>query len=245
MTTQQDIAGVERAIRHLIGEEAALKSKLKRLQARLKLEQARLRAGQPKPGSHFCDVSSYQPNVNYRAMKAGGWGDMAVTKLTEGAYYVDQHGQQRLHDMAAAGIKIRGGYHFLHPAVSGKVQAQHFLQHGGHVLVKGDRAICDLEISDGQKPGLIQACAREFAQEVARNSPATLVLYGGGPFLHEQGVQLAPFVEHWLAAYVADWRRYAIYGASTRFWQSSDGTWGPSPHSAPGVGRCDISVVLK
>ena len=249
-TLEADLRGTERAIRHLIGERAALASRLKRAEARLKLDEARLRAllrhaPLVRTGDQFADVSMFQPHVDYAAMVRGRFGAISVTKLSEGLRTTDPFGDTRLGQMHAAGVSVRGGYHFAHPSEPGAAQAEHFLAAGGSKLGKDDLAICDLEVSDGMPALAVRACAKDFAVTVHQHSPATLILYGGGPFLSEFAVPLAPYDAHWLAAYVTNPTRYMCYGrARTRYWQHSDGRLGPLPHVCPGVGACDLSVVL-
>ena len=254
-----EIAGLERAIRHLIGERKALTSTLDRDEALLKLAERKLHAistrnhpavGPVLPsGSRFPDVSSFQPNVDWNAVRHASSirvGDLAIVKISEGAGWTDPYGAARWREMASAGFPHRGGYHFLHPSVSPQEQAQHFLSalHQDGVIVRpSDIVVCDCEVSDSSSS--VAACTREFGQIVRKEVPAKLWLYGGGPFLHEFGVELEPYDGHWLAAYVSDPAPYMVFGRSrTVAWQYSDGHYGPTPHYCPGIGSCDLSVVL-
>lgn len=254
-TLESEIRGTERAIRLLIGERAAISSKLRRAAALLKLERTRLARLLPHKtpalhaGSRFPDVSSYQPNVDWKQVRIARSvrvGELAFTKLTEDLNWTDPAGANRLQTMAALKFPRRGAYHFGHPSSGGTAQAEHFLSAGGHTLTKDDIACYDCEVSDGQGGAAVASCARDFAATVRKHSPAQIWLYGGGPFLREFGVQLKGFDWHWLAAYVGNPAPYMIFGPSkTIAWQYSDGRWGPSPHSCPGIGACDLSVVLR
>lgn len=249
---QKDIGLDERAIRHLIGEDAALNNQLKRMGAKLVLEQARLSAllhrhGGLTPGERFADVSNNEPNIDVAAygrnLKQLNGAGLLVTKLTEGTSFVDQLGLIRIAAARKAGLHV-GGYMFGHPSMDAHAQVAFFLAHGGADLKAGDRAINDLEVSDGAGAAAVRNLAAVFAAEVPKHTPADLFLYGGGPFLSGNGVPIKGYWGHWLPAYVSDPRRYRIYGALTRWWQFTDGVHGPTPHSAPGIGACDLSIVL-
>lgn len=263
-TLQAEIMGDERAIRHLIGERAALNSQLKREEAVLKLHEQRLHAlstknhpavskgGPPLPHGHrFPDVSSYQPHVDFRLVhddKAIGCGDIAFTKLTEGLSWTDPYGNMRLRSMRAFGFPHRGAYHFAHPSENPTDQANHFLavafeEH--NEITAADVLACDLEVSDGQPGGTVRFFAKEFAATLRKHTPAKLWLYGGGPFLHEYSVPLDGYDAHWLPAYGPTPVPYMIYGRSrTVAWQYTDGHYGPSPHVVEGIGGCDVSIIL-
>jgi GH25 family lysozyme M1 (1,4-beta-N-acetylmuramidase) len=76
------------------------------------------------------DVSAYQGNVNWDAVRAGG-GTFAYVKATEGAGYVNAYFAQQYNGSYRAGL-IRGAYHFALPdRTSGGVQADYFVDHGG------------------------------------------------------------------------------------------------------------------
>lgn len=256
-----ELVGEERAIRHLVGEQKALTSELARERALEKLTQARLHAatttrnhpavgagGALPHGDRFPDVSEFQPNVDWGAVRRAASvrvGELAFTKLTEGTSWVDPFGQLRLREMAAQHFAHRGGYHFHHPADSPIEQAHHFLNGGGAELGPADIACCDSEVSDGQPAPLVAAGVREFAGELRKHTPAKLWLYTGGPFAQEFGITLNGYDAHWLAAYVGNPFPFMVFGrARTIAWQYTDGRLGPVPHVCPGIGAGDLSIIL-
>ncbi len=262
-TLQAEIAGDEKAIRHLIGERDALSSTLKRRQALLKLREGRLHALATRGhaavghgptlshGDRFPDTSSYQPHVDLQAVRTAGalrCGSLAFSKITEGTSWSDPYGARRWREMAGLGFPHRGGYHFIHPSESGRDQADHFLSalHADGVVIRSsDVLCCDCEVSDGEHASLVATCVREFGQVLAKETPAARWLYGGGPFLYECGVPLDGYEAHWLSAYTGDPAPYMIYGrARTVAWQYSDGVYGPSPRVCPGIGAGDMSIIL-
>lgn len=91
------------------------------------------------------DVSHYQGNVNWGAVKSAGVA-FAIAKATEGTGTVDQCFNVNWEKIKAAGL-IRGAYHFFHASQDAKRQAQNFL----NVVTIGEGdlpAVLDIEISD-------------------------------------------------------------------------------------------------
>jgi GH25 family lysozyme M1 (1,4-beta-N-acetylmuramidase) len=88
-------------------------------------------AGAAPAGLKGLDVSGYQGNVNWSAVKSNG-GAFAYIKATEGTYYVDTtYFAQQYNGSYNAGL-IRGAYHFAIPNNSGgAAQADYFVAHGG------------------------------------------------------------------------------------------------------------------
>jgi len=261
-TLQADLAGEERAIRHLIGEQKALTSTLHRAEAREKLLLARIHAavspekpaaGSPS-GTRFPDVSSYQPHVDLAAVRADESikvGSLVVFKATEGLNYTDGYLVSRWQGAAAAGFPHRGAYHFLHPNESGSAQAAFFLNELHRASADGtgpkaqDIVVCDAEVSDWAPARTVAQCVAEFGAYLLGHCPAKRWLYTGGPFAIEFGLQLAPFEAHWLPAYVGDPRPYYVpkWGIPVA-WQYTDGRHGPVPYIVAGIGPCDLSIVL-
>ncbi|KAG9127421.1 hypothetical protein FRC07_013985 [Ceratobasidium sp. 392] len=81
-------------------------------------------------GPQGVDVSGYQPNTDWQAVKANGV-EFAYIKATEGATYINPEFANQYNGAYDVGI-IRGAYHFAQPADStGAAQANYFLEHGG------------------------------------------------------------------------------------------------------------------
>jgi lysozyme len=269
---QSEITAEEKAIALLTGQSADAISLETKLHAQLVLAEQRLKAStatlviadKPKPapvdvatgnvsgaphGDRFPDVSMYQASVNLlQVLKLNEnirVGKLIVMKATEGIDYVDSFLASRWHGAALAGFPFRGAYHFLHPSMSPTEQAAHFLNaitEGGREIHAQDILICDCEVSDGESASVVASCTKEFGAYVAAHAPAKRWLYGGA-FLHENGVELAPYNGHWLAAYTTDPTPYYYYGCPVA-WQYSDGVNGPVPHSVVGIGSCDMSIVM-
>ncbi|MBO0728895.1 MAG: lysozyme [Acidimicrobiaceae bacterium] len=79
---------------------------------------------------HGLDVSSYQGNVNWTAVKNAG-AKFVYIKATEGTYYTNPFFTQQYNGSYRHHI-IRGAYHFANPSNSGGArQADYFVNHGG------------------------------------------------------------------------------------------------------------------
>jgi lysozyme len=264
LTLLSEIAGDERALRHLITETQALTSKIHREKALEILAQSKLHhvstTGHPAVagaadgiphGERFPDISSYQPGADLTTIhgaKSIRVGDLLMVKVSEGTGWSDPYGNARWHEMTKLDYPHRGAYHFFHPSESPSEQAAHMLAvlHGnGGQVTDQDILVCDCEVSDGAGAPAVASGTREFGDILRHETPAKLWLYGSGPFLSSNGVQLTPYDAHWLAAYVGDPVPYMCFGrARTVSWQYSDGVNGPSPHVCPGIGPCDMSIIL-
>ncbi|KAF9547546.1 glycoside hydrolase family 25 protein [Agrocybe pediades] len=101
------------------------------------------------------DVSGYQPNVNWKTVKANGV-TFAYIKATEGTTYTNPSFSSQYTGATNEGI-IRGGYHFARPgASSGAAQANFFLAHGGGWSADGRTLPGALDLEAGCS-GLSQA----------------------------------------------------------------------------------------
>ncbi|KAF9536459.1 hypothetical protein EC957_010883, partial [Mortierella hygrophila] len=76
------------------------------------------------------DVSSHQPNINWRSVKSNGV-DFVYIKATEGTTFTSPTFNSQYTGAINSGL-FRGAYHFAHPDVSsGATQANFFLANGG------------------------------------------------------------------------------------------------------------------
>ena len=90
---------------------------------------APVRASRPE-GLPGLDVSSWQGNVDWTAVWAGG-GRFAYVKATESTTYVNPYFTQQYMGAYQVGL-VRGAYHFALPdRSSGATQADFFAAHGG------------------------------------------------------------------------------------------------------------------
>jgi GH25 family lysozyme M1 (1,4-beta-N-acetylmuramidase) len=185
------------------------------------------------------DVSAYQPNTDWAAVKASG-RVFAIVKATEGTGYVNKYFQQDWDGLKAQGM-VRGAYHFFNADVDGTAQADHMLS-VMPALGPGDLPpTLDLETTDGQSAATIAQRASDFLDRVAQKTGRKPMIYTspsfwnstlGAPGGFDQKAWL--WIAHWEAACPSvpgNWSDWA-------FWQTT------STGGIPGVqsGNVDHDV---
>jgi len=93
------------------------------------------------------DVSHYQGNVNWNAVKEAGI-TFAIAKSTGGITYVDPQFQTNWEGIKSAGL-VRGTYHFLYAEDNAQDQANNFLKTVGSLDANDLPPFLDVEITDG------------------------------------------------------------------------------------------------
>lgn len=79
---------------------------------------------------HGVDVSIYEPNVNWRALRAQGFR-FALIRATSSTGYVDPKFTEHWAGARAEGI-LRGAYHYLFAGQSAKKTSGPFYRHSWH-----------------------------------------------------------------------------------------------------------------
>jgi hypothetical protein len=178
------------------------------------------------------DVSSYQGQVDWQAVKQSGC-TFGICKATEGTTYTAPTFRKNWEQIDAVGLS-RGCYHFARPDASGaKAQAEKFL---ATVATWKPADLLVLDIEDGT--GNLSAWALDWLATVYAATGIVPWLYSYAPFIraHLTASALAAY-PLWLAAYQpqpptcpAPWKTYGL-------WQHTDKA------QIPGIkGGCDESV---
>ena len=120
------------------------------------------------------DISNWQPNINYQALKNAGV-EIAIIKATEANYYKDPYMEKHYNGCKSVGIKV-GFYHFFRCNVDAKAQAQYFVNYiqGKSYVVK---LVLDIETTEGQSKSTITNMARTFLEEVQRLTGTQPMIY--------------------------------------------------------------------
>ena len=120
------------------------------------------------------DISNWQPNINYQALKNAGV-EIAIIKATEANYYKDPYMEKHYNGCKSVGIKV-GFYHFFRCNVDAKTQAQYFVNYiqGKSYDVK---LVLDIESTEGQSKSTITNMARTFLEEVQRLTGTQPMIY--------------------------------------------------------------------
>lgn len=186
------------------------------------------------------DVSSYQGNVNWAAVRRAGI-TFAVAKATEGTGYHDRYLNANIAGMKRYGV-VPGAYHFAHPGIDATAQANYFTNavrsaNGGnfhHLL----QLMLDLEVTDGRSPAQVWAWTQTFVARVKAVTGRPCIIYTGFYFWRDRvgnpnNNLNCPL---WLAAYVSNPSAYVPRAWSTyTFWQYTD------TGSVPGIsGNVDL-----
>jgi GH25 family lysozyme M1 (1,4-beta-N-acetylmuramidase) len=127
------------------------------------------------------DVSSYQGNINWSAVRSSGI-TFAVTKATEGTGYLDRFLNANIAGMKRVGI-VPCAYHFAHPGIDATAQANYFTNavrnaNGGnfHGLLQ---LMLDLEVTDGRTPAQVWAWTQTFVARVQAVTGRPCIIYTG------------------------------------------------------------------
>jgi lysozyme len=175
------------------------------------------------------DVSSYQGNVNWAAVRSSGI-TFAIAKATEGTGYHDAYLNGNIAGMKRYGI-IPGAYHFAHPSIDATAQANYFTNavrtaNGGnfHGLLQ---LVLDLEVTDGRSPGQVFAWTQTFVARVTAVTGRPCIIYTGFYFWRDQVGNPSTNLNCplWLAAYVSNPAPYVPRAWSSvgwAFWQYTD-----------------------
>jgi lysozyme len=164
------------------------------------------------------DVSHFQGEIDWRAVAAAGVR-FAFIKATEGLDDIDPRFAQNWQSSGAAGL-LRGAYHFLHPNLDAKQQAEHFLS---VVTLDADALppALDVEVTDGVDPATLAASIQTWLGTVEAALGCKPVVYTDPSFWRQSvGADLSAY-PLWLACYAAtpdvpaSWQRWT-------FWQHSE-----------------------
>ncbi len=154
------------------------------------------------------DVSAYQPNMDWTAVKSHGT-KFAYIKATEGTSYKSSTFTRQYNGAAGVGI-VHGAYHFATPnTASGARQADYFVAHGG-----GGKA-------DGHTlPGVL---------DIEKNP------YGDDQCYDMSHAKMDSWISDFLHEYHARTGRHAIINTFRDWWITCTGNAGAKPGSVFGV----------
>ena len=184
------------------------------------------------------DISHHNGNVDLAAAKAGGIVGV-IHKATQGTGFVDSQYTTNKQKALGAGL-LWGAYHF-GTGDDPAQQVNHFLN-----VVKPDvqtLVVLDFEANQ-QGTSMTLDQARSFVQQVHHAIGRWPGLYGGSYLKQQLGASQDPVLANC-------WLWYSRYGPEPvapptwtkwTMWQYTDGTNGPDPHDAPGIGPCDRDI---
>jgi lysozyme len=189
------------------------------------------------------DLSNNNSEFNAAAYRSAGHVLVAL-KASEGPHFADE--KHRGWSLAAGLHHIAVmHYHFARPdlGTTGEQEADWFL-HCTHGL----RGPHDYVVYDGERArngafGLDAAHATQFDSRIQQQTRFLTILYGSASTLAGAGdVLIGDNRRDWDADYSTNRDTHAP-GHECVLRQFTDGGVGPEPHSLPGTGRCDISIM--
>ena len=187
------------------------------------------------------DVSNWQGYVDWGTVRRSG-RLFAFAKATEGRTYVDPTFAGNRQGMAAAGLVLRGLYHYARPDNNGAAaEAEHFLRTVGP-LGPGEVAVLDLETAASAGVG---DWAAEWLALVEQATGRTPVLYSYQSYLRSIPTSRLTRYPLWIAAYGRNDGTVPTTQPYTDRW--SKWTWWQYTSNAvvPGVtGRVDDSLFV-
>lgn len=128
---------------------------------------------------HGIDVSRYQKNIDWEAVKAMQDKQVkigfAFIKATEGLGRVDNNFRQNWFNSKEANMP-RGAYHFFIPSKSGKAQAENFIATVS--LTKGDLPpVLDIETTNGASVADIQQRTKDWLEMISKYYKVKPIIY--------------------------------------------------------------------
>ena len=144
------------------------------------------------------DISNWQPNINYKALKDAGV-EIVIMKASESNYYRDKYLDQHYNGCKAQGMKV-GFYHFFRCDKNATEQARFFVNciSGKSFDVK---LVLDIESNEGRGKSTVTAMAKEFLEEVKRLTGTEPMIYTYTSFANSYLDGSLAVYPKWIAQY--------------------------------------------
>jgi GH25 family lysozyme M1 (1,4-beta-N-acetylmuramidase) len=180
-------------------------------------EQALTRSCRPSTTLKGIDVSYYQEQVDWSAVRRGGVA-FAFIRVSDGLTFVDPRFEQNWREARAAGVR-RGAYQFFRSNKDPIAQADLLLEMMGP-LQDGDLPpVIDVESTDGQPRSVVAARVSQWIEHVERALGVRPIVYTG-PYFWRDNVAADALGDHplWIAHYGTDcplvpapWSRFTFH----------------------------------
>jgi GH25 family lysozyme M1 (1,4-beta-N-acetylmuramidase) len=178
------------------------------------------------------DVSDHNGSVDWATARRGGC-TFAFIKASEGTGYTPTTFKSNWRGSKAAGV-LRSPYHYFHPELPGKDQADYFLQEiagAGGLDPEDIHPALDVEDSFGQSAATVEAQLHAFAAEIEARTGRPTIVYTYPYYMRQFLPHIANLVTTsplWFASYGSVPEHY-LGEIPWTFWQYSD------QGSVPGV----------
>lgn len=186
------------------------------------------------------DIYHGDPVTDFSATKASGIIGV-IHKATQGGAVVDQAYASRRKLALAAGL-LWGAYHFFDFSAPPSAQADHFLS----VAAPDSNTLIALDWENVGSREPSAALAKAFLQEIEAKLGRKAVIYSGNVAKEQLRGKDDYFGSHklWLCQYSSKWVVQQSWTAPW-LWQNNGDSYGPGPHSIPGIkGLCDNNTLV-
>jgi lysozyme len=172
---------------------------------------------------HGIDVSKYQQNVQWKAVKEMKVDDVqlnfAFIKATQGYDRTDNYFETNWSDAKESEI-ARGAYHFFNPKQSGKLQAKHYIK--TVELQQGDLPpVLDIEVTKGVKNAKLKKELKIWLKEIEGHYKIKPIIYTNAGFYNSYLGKDFDSYPLWVAHYKATEQQPKV-NRNWVFWQHSD-----------------------
>ncbi|GAB4417671.1 MAG: hypothetical protein Kow002_04170 [Anaerolineales bacterium] len=146
------------------------------------------------------DVSHWNGTINWKLVRGDGIR-FAFMKATEGTAYEDDTFPKNWKDAKSVGI-LRGAYHFFHPNMDAKKQADLFIKYVKKTNDLGELPpVLDLEVQDNQPNSVIISRAKTWLDQVEQEFGKRPIIYSSPGFLKYQFSELGGGPPAWTKNY--------------------------------------------
>jgi GH25 family lysozyme M1 (1,4-beta-N-acetylmuramidase) len=165
-------------------------------------------------------------------------------KATEGQSHIDVHHAERARTAHGQGGTVLH-YHFGRPDTGDSPwsEADAFIRAVRPTWVPGDYLALDIETATRDLTPADGVWCERFAHRCHETFGATPVVYANESTLQTTLARMkVPGERYWVAKY-GPGQPSLPHGKRVWAWQFTDGQFGKTPHSAPGIGACDQSLL--
>jgi lysozyme len=180
------------------------------------------------------DVSKYQANVNWPAVKTSGRA-FGFARVSDGLSYPDSTFATNWSGMKSAGL-VRGAYQYFRPGQDPVAQADLLISKlGGKIAAADLPAVLDLETTDGLPSSTVVAHAKTWLARVEAGTGKRPIVYTAAFMSGTIGTSFSAY-PLWVANYGTTCPTMPTGWSDWKFWQSS------SSGAVPGIaGNVDVN----
>lgn len=173
---------------------------------------------------HGIDVSKHQGKIDWNRvmiMQSNGVKIQFIfVKATEGVSHKDSQFKRNFKELKKHNV-LYGAYHYFHPTLDPKKQAQHFIREVE--LSKGNLPpVCDIEETNNLSSKKICANLRIFLLEIEKHYGSKPIIYTSAKFYQDYLSDEFDHYSLWIAHYAHEERFIKTHKKAWRFWQHSE-----------------------